>query len=247
MTIIVSLRFSPFFFRTTLLSKKKRKKIFMITAHTTEILDVLAIAKEHDYETILAESEKFEPMDVNSLVTILITHYHNNTRGNIICIYDLAQKVSVKHSYMHPELSKLTEALFLFDDLLFHFKKEEQILFPNIIRLMKKAAVVEASTYTKFGLVKELVLFMQKENYAIIRKLMVLRELTNNYMIPGDACSYYRSLFERMKEFEKCLLLYIHLENGNLFPKAIHMEEGFTKHFIKRKLETNSMFLKKTY
>ena len=112
---------------------------------------------------------------------------------------------------------------------------------------MKKAAVVEASTYTKFGLVKEMVLLMQTENYAIIKKLMVLRELTNNYMIPGDACSYYKSLFERMKDFEKCLLLYIHLENDNLFPKAIHMEEGFAKHFIKRNLETNSMFLKTTH
>jgi len=220
----------------------------MNTAHSTEIINVLAIAKEHDYETILAESEMFEQLDVNSLVEMLITHYHNNARESIICIYDLAQRVSVKHSYMHPELSKLTEALFLFfDDLLFHFKKEEQILFPNLIGLMKKASAVETSPFTSFGLVKELVLLMQNENHAIIRKLMVLRELTNNYMIPGDACSYYKSLFERMKEFEKCLLLFIHLENDNLFPKAIHMEEGFTKHFIKRKLETNSMFLKKTY
>ena len=187
-------------------------------------------------------------MDVNSLVSMLITHYHNKARENIICFYDLAQRVSVKHSYMHPELSKLTEALFLFfDDLLFHFKKEEQILFPNIIGLMKKASAVETSTFTSFGLVKELVLLMQNENNAIIRRLMVLRKLTNNYMIPGDACSYYRSLFERMKDFEKNLLLYIHLENENLFPKAIHMEERFAKHFIKRKLETNSMFLKKTY
>lgn len=220
----------------------------MNTTHSTEIINVLAIAKEHDYETILAESEMFEQLDVNSLVEMLITHYHNNARESIICIYDLAQRVSVKHSYMHPELSKLTEALFLFfDDLLFHLKKEEQILFPNIIRLMKKVSAFETSTYTRFGLVKELVLLMQNENYALIRKLMGLRELTNNYMIPGDACSYYKSLFERMKEFEKGLLLFIHLENDNLFPKAIHMEEGFTKHFIKRKLETNSMFLKITH
>ena len=96
----------------------------MKTEHSTEIINVLAIAKEHDYETILVESEMFEQLDVNSLVEMLITHYHNNARKSIICIYDLAQRVSVKHSYMHPELSKLTEALFLFfDDLLFHFKK----------------------------------------------------------------------------------------------------------------------------
>jgi len=247
MTIIEGLKFGPFFCVPAYYLKRK-EKIFMNTEHSTEIINVLAIAKEHDYETIFAESEMFEPLDVNSLVAMLITHYHNKARENIICIYDLAQRVSVKHSYMHPELSKLTEALFLFfDDLLFHFKKEEQILFPNIIRLVKKASAVETSTYTRFGLVKELVLLMQNENYVIIKKLMGLRELTNNYMIPGDACSYYKSLFERMKEFEKGLLLFIHLENDNLFPKAIHMEEGFTKHFIKRKLETNSMFLKKTY
>lgn len=220
----------------------------MNKALSTERLDVFTNTKEREYEAIFAEAEMFDQWDVNSLVTLLIQHYHFDTRKNIICIYDLAHRVSVKHGYMHPELSKLNTALFhFFDDLLFHLKKEEQILFPNIISLMGKVSTVETSMYTKFGLVKELAVSMQDENYARIKKLMVLRELTNNYMIPGDACSYYKSLFESMKEFEKRLLLYIHLENDNLFPKAIQLEEGFTKHFIKRNLETNKMFLKKTH
>jgi len=220
----------------------------MNTTQSIEITSVRALAEALGHEAILAELEMFNEWDVKSLIELLINHYHFDTRKNIIGIYDLAQEVSAKHSLKHPELTKLTTALFLFfDDLLFHLKKEEQVLFPNMIHLMKKVSTADTSTYTRFGLVKEMVLAMQNENYVIVKKLMLLRELTDHYMVPGDACRYYKSLFERMKDLERSLLLYTHLENDNLFPKTVQLEEGFTKQFTKQKLEINSMFLKLTH
>jgi regulator of cell morphogenesis and NO signaling len=205
----------------------------MNTTQSIEIKDVFSVNDEPGSEAILAESEKFNEWDINSLIDF-IKHYHLDIKEKIIDIYDLAQKVSVRHSNKHPELNTLTTALFLFfDDLLFHLKKEEQILFPNITHLIKMRVISETTIYTTFGLIKESVFVIQKEHQAAVKELKFFRQLTDNYMIPADACNSYRRLFEKMNEFEKELMLHIHLENNILFPKAIQMDEGSTEKEMK--------------
>lgn len=86
----------------------------MNTKQSNEMTSVINMAEEYGHETILAETEMFNHWDVDSLIELLIKHYHFDARKNITGIYDLAQKVSVKHSHKHPELSKMTTGLFLF-------------------------------------------------------------------------------------------------------------------------------------
>jgi len=49
----------------------------------------------------------------------------------------------------------------------------------------------------------------------------VVRQLTNNFTIPSDACHSYNALFEKIKELEDDLILHFHLEVDILFPNAI--------------------------
>jgi regulator of cell morphogenesis and NO signaling len=70
---------------------------------------------------------------------------------------------------------------------------------------------------------------MQKEHQAAVKEIMIFRQLTNNYMVPADACNSYRRLFEKMRDFEKDLMLHIHLENEILFPRAIQLDELSTE------------------
>ena len=143
-----------------------------------------------------------------------------------VIIYDLAQNVANRHSEKHPELTKLVTALFFFfNDLLNHLKKEEQILFPNITQLVKKNSCAEGITYTTFGFIKESAIGMMKEHLAAGNELKLFRKLTNNYLLPADACNSYKYLFEKMKEFENDLFFHVHLENNILFPKAITLDE----------------------
>lgn len=211
----------------------------MNATQSIEITDFFASTEAPGSEAILADSKKFDEWDINSLIDFL-KHSHFGMRKYIIDIYDLAQKVCVKHSDKHPELSKLTAALFLFfDDLSFHLRKEEQILFPNIIQLIRKAVPAGTTTYSTFGLIKECALVLQNEHKAAVKELKLFRQLTNNYLIPADACRYYKHLFERMKEFEKELMLQIHLESDILFPRAIQMDETFIQEKKKKSIETN--------
>lgn len=216
------------------------KPFFMNQKQTTEKVRVLTAGGNQIHETRPAASETFNNWDINSLIDFVIKHYHRDTRQGVITIYNLAQKVSGKHREKHPELAELTTALFLFfDDLLFHLKKEEQILFPNIIQLIKKKVPAEATTYTTFGLIKELSLVMQSEHRSVVRELKYFRRLTNNYMIPPDACRSYRHLFERMKEFERDLMVHMSVENDVLFPRAIQMDERFTEKERKERIWRN--------
>jgi len=191
-----------------------------------EKVRVLAVSEGQTQETLLDESKRFSEWDINSLIDFVIQHYHCDARKNIVLIYDLAKKVAGKHRDEHPELAKLTTALFLFfNDLSFHLKNEEQILFPNIRQLIEKRSHGESSTYTTFGLIEESVLVLENEHQTSVNELKFIRRLTNNYLIPADASESYKYLFERLKAFEKDLIQHIRLENDILFPKAIQMDE----------------------
>jgi regulator of cell morphogenesis and NO signaling len=50
-----------------------------------------------------------------------------------------------------------------------------------------------------------------------------LRELTNGFQPPADACNTYRALFDGLKDLEEDLHRHIHLENSVLFPAAEQM------------------------
>ena len=169
---------------------------------------------------------EFNDWDLDSLIDYIINTHHQYAKASAVIIHDLAQKVANDHNEKHPKLTKLTTALFLFfHDLLNHMKKEEQILFPNIRQLVKKKSCVEGITYTTFGFIKESAIGMKKEHLAASNELKLFRKLTNDYLLPADACISYKYLFETMKEFENDLFLHVHLENNILFPKAISLDE----------------------
>ena len=98
-------------------------------------------------------------------------------------------------------------------------------MFPNIKQLVKKRSHAEKMMYTTFGLIEESVIVMKKGHQAAGKDMWLIHELTNHYMLPEDACSSYKYLFKKMKEFEDDLLLHVHLENNILFPKAIAVDE----------------------
>lgn len=184
-------------------------------------------SKGSAYETKLNGSAGFTELDINSLIDLIIKEYHFKARKDVVVIYELAQKVFFRHNGKNPELSKLVETLFLFfDDLLFHLKKEEQILFPNILHLIEKKLHEGDFNYSTFGVIKEYALTMQNEHQEVIKQFEFFRRLTNNYTLPGDADKLYQTLFSKLKAFENEMLWHIKLENDFLFPKAIRMDEN---------------------
>ena len=174
----------------------------------------------------MTTSQEFNKWKLDSMIDYIINSHHRYAKENAVIIYNLAQKVAYHHGEKHPELIKLTTTMFLFlHDLLNCMIKEEEILYPSIKQLIKDKSHSGKNSYTTFGLIKDWVSLIHKEQQASIKDLKLLHVLTNDYMLPEDACNSYEYLFEKMKEFENDLLLHVHLENNILFPKAIDLDE----------------------
>lgn len=156
---------------------------------------------------------------------ILATH-HAYVRSALPTIeWHLAKLVQV-HGDRHPELRRIySEFDRLSRDLLQHMMKEERVLFPYIRELV--AARNTAPVPSPFGTVQNPIRMMEREHQEAGDELRLIRELTDGFTPPADACATYRVAFAELEQFERDLHRHVHLENNVLFPKAIEAERAW--------------------
>lgn len=167
-----------------------------------------------------------EPVDWTSrsmtdLIGHIINRHHYFTRNEIVRLKNLIEKVCSVHADRHPELLELRGYFdALAGELLVHMMKEEQVLFPHIVRMEQTAPVSSC-----FGSVANPINMMNYEHEQTGRLLAEMATLTNDYQPPEDACFSYRTLYQSLREFEQDLHMHIHLESNILFPKAYAAEK----------------------
>ncbi|RZJ84255.1 MAG: iron-sulfur cluster repair di-iron protein, partial [Chryseobacterium sp.] len=84
-------------------------------------------------------------------------------------------------------------------------------------------------TESPFGNVANPIQVMEAEHEQAGEALQTIRDLTNNFTLPEDACNSYMILYKKLDEYENDLHRHVHLENNVLFPKAIVLEEQIRK------------------
>jgi regulator of cell morphogenesis and NO signaling len=159
----------------------------------------------------------------------LIAHinatHHVFVRTECPRIQALAQKVVGVHGQNHPELLQVQELFSaLSQELSLHLMKEEQILFPYVVRMEESVTAGEPAPPAMFGTVMNPIGMMMQEHDGAGEALRSLRAMTNDYKVPDDACISYRTLYQALQGFEADLHQHIHLENNILFPRAAAME-----------------------
>ena len=128
-----------------------------------------------------------------------------------------------------PVFLSTNSLVFIADDdlaseLSVHLMKEEQILFPFVVRLEESVLAGEAAPPAIFGSVVNPIGMMMREHDGAGEALRALRSVTNEYTAPEDACTTYRTFYQTLQEFEADLHQHIHLENNVMFPRAVAME-----------------------
>ncbi|NLC97716.1 MAG: iron-sulfur cluster repair di-iron protein [Actinomycetales bacterium] len=130
----------------------------------------------------------------------------------------LVDKVHGVHLDRHPELAEVKAA---FDTALAelepHMTKEERIVFPAISRMEKGGAAGVPSF-------AEPIAQLRDEHDEVGRLFKELRELTNGYAPPEDACGSYRMMLQGLETMERDLHEHIHKENNILFPRVLELE-----------------------
>jgi regulator of cell morphogenesis and NO signaling len=160
------------------------------------------------------------------LIAHIESFHHQYVRRALPRIDQLLSKVLTAHGQKHHDLGKvLRHFQVLGDEMVRHMMKEEQVLFPYIIRMEDAAAGGEAVAAPTFGTVKNPVRMMRAEHESIGLELREIRKLSKDYDTPKEQCNSFRALYNALEEFERERQQHIHLEDDILFPRAEALEE----------------------
>src|SRR5450631_2507146 len=187
--------------------------------------EALARLEEGLASTRTAASQDWQKQLLADLISHITTTHHVFVREERARIEALATKVVGVHGKNHPELLQVQQVFSaLAAELSVHLMKEEQILFPYVLRMEESALAGEPVPPAMFGTVVNPVRMMMQEHDGAGDSLRSLRSITTDYKLPEDACISYRTLYQALQGFEADLHQHIHLENNILFPRAVAME-----------------------
>lgn len=192
-------------------------------------LDVATVEQELQQADKVPSSRPlpYNEWNLDFLADYIINTHHTYIRKNLPDIKTYANKVMRVHGDHHPELAKVNQLVEAVNaELTAHMHKEEQILFPYIKQLVSAKTHSQQFQRSPFGTVRNPINMMEMEHESVGNNLDGLRECTNNYSLPEDACASYSLLYRMLDEFEEDLHLHIHLENNILFPKALKLEKS---------------------
>ena len=161
-----------------------------------------------ELETSNVSEENWNDRPLPELIDHILATYHRPLTDELPRLGAMARKVLAVHGDKDPE--RLAELVRVYEGLMFelidHMAKEEQILFPMIRN--GQGAFADGPVA---------VMLHEHDDAALKR----LRELTNNYEVPAEACNTWRALWHGLAALEDDMHRHIHLENNTLFPAAL--------------------------
>ena len=182
-------------------------------SHLIQQLETLA-------QTPVSGAMNFKEWELGFLSDYIVNTHHKFVLKNLPELVFYTQKIASVHGEHHPELKEVA-SLFtkINEELLQHLKNEEEVLFPAIKEAEKRATAEVKST-----IVSEITR-MQGEHEFAGGAMDKINVLTNNYLIPEDACNTYRVSLKLLEQFEDDLHVHVHLENNILYPKALKLAQ----------------------
>jgi len=175
-------------------------------------LQVDAILAEINQELESSEdTTQWNEAPFTDLIEHIVSTYHASLKEELPRLEMMAKKVNAVHGDKDPERLQAIETVFceMKEELLSHMMKEEQILFPMIANGQGANATGPVSV-------------MEHEHDSAGDALRKLRELTNDFTPPEDACNTWRALWHGLAALEQDTHQHIHLENNILFPRALN-------------------------
>jgi regulator of cell morphogenesis and NO signaling len=194
-------------------------------------LDVTKVEQELQQADKIIASRPLPYTDwtLDFLADYIVNTHHSYVRKSLPDITAYAQKVMKVHGKHHPELLRINQLVQDVNaELTSHMVKEEKVLFPYVKELVAAKNNTSPLHAAHFGTVQNPINMMEMEHEMVGKNLDEIRELSNNYLLPEDACASYSLLYRLLDEFEDDLHLHIHLENNILFPKALEIEKQLT-------------------
>lgn len=186
----------------------------------TDMTRLIAALQTMDKQ-VLGSDENFQSWEPGYLMDHIIETHHQfvRTKTEEISIY--AEKVARVHGEHYPENVAIYKKFrMLSQELLTHLEAEEERLFPLIRTICKARIKGEILPPELINSLKEELDQMEEDHVVAGDTMKEIRELSNQFTPPADACRTYQILYLNLAGFEQDLHKHVHLENNILFKKA---------------------------
>ena len=168
-----------------------------------------------------SSGDNYNDWSPSFLIDYIINTHHKFVRQKISEIPIYAAKVAKVHGERHPENVEIFKLFtMLSDELIEHLSDEEQAVFPLIKSVSEKRDRGEAVSDKEMNELKNQLNLMIDDHEGAGKVMAKIRELSNDFRPPADACKTYQVLYRNLGGFEADLHKHVHLENNILFKKA---------------------------
>ncbi|MFI5151835.1 MAG: DUF542 domain-containing protein [Chitinophagales bacterium] len=189
--------------------------------------DMLLKELEFVSQTISISNQlNFEEWDLSFLMDYIIHIHHDYIKKALPLLIEslthFAEGHRKKFAYLDELISLVSD---LNREMLPHNAREEESVFPYIRKI--KHAHENKEPYAGLlvrTLSKPMRDMMKHDHNMVVEFLTRIREITNNYALPPQACTNHKVNFQLLKEMDDDLMQHLRLETQILFPKAIQME-----------------------
>jgi regulator of cell morphogenesis and NO signaling len=176
---------------------------------------------ESVYVNETSGSDNYSDWTPSFLIDYIENTHHTFVRKKAPEIAAYSAKVARVHGERHPENVKIFRSFSeLANELMEHLKSEETSVFPLIKSIEKTLKEGKTPDKVKVEALKKELDVMEEEHETAGRLMEKIRDLSNRFTPPQDACATYRILYQNLEGFEKDLHKHVHLENNILFKKA---------------------------
>lgn len=183
--------------------------------------DVVAALFESDRDGNGGSEIDWSNETLSNLIDHILDAHHAYLRRELPRLSEMAAKVARAHGERFSWVIECRDVLGeLRAELESHMMKEEQMLFPMIRQL----DAADAPPVFHCGSLRNPITVMEHEHDKAGNGLGRLRELTNGFAPPVDACNTFRAWLDGLRELEGDLHEHIHEENNILFPRAQERE-----------------------
>ena len=187
-----------------------------------QVLEKIADAESRANGAVSADVENYS---MTRLIQHIVRTHHQTVRQELPRFAELSQRIATKHGDKAPHFKPMAALIEqLRAEMFAHLEKEEQILFPYIVRLAEAAADGTGVPYGCFRSVAQPISMMMREHDSAEQIMAEICRLTNGFEPPKWACPRNTAFHANLAAFESDLRQHVHLENDLLFPRAIELE-----------------------
>jgi regulator of cell morphogenesis and NO signaling len=164
---------------------------------------------------------------LSAIIRHIVERHHAYIRTEGVRINGLFEKVVARHGQTHAEVAEIRDLFFAAkQELTTHMLKEEQILFPHIVRMEEAVNARQPLPAAFFGSVSAPITRLVADHDDAGALFARVNQLAGGYVPPEGACFTFRALYSALAEFERDLHEHVHIENNALFPRAMAIERG---------------------